>query len=373
MKKTNIIAIITAFIIFIFFGSAYANQVQQNLNEVNKQIKGIQTQIKDKKSDISNINSVILSLDKDIGYRESLIVNVNNQIKKADDDILSLEKEQEINRKNISTLQTNISGRIKAMSKINEMTVVKAFITSNDIRDFLSTVNIMKKIVKQDNQNIADLKKYKLALEENSKKLNEQKQKLSSLKNQYNNEYQKLQEKKDIQNKNIKLLESDLKKLEEMENLKIAESNALTSQIKQMSKSNGYKGTYKGIMKWPLPSGGEITSPYGNRMHPILKKQIFHSGLDIAAPLGSNITAASKGRVIFSGDKGTYGRAVIIDHGSGIVTLYAHCSAIYVNEGQDIAEGQRIAAVGSTGRATGPHLHFEVRKDGITTDPMGYL
>jgi murein DD-endopeptidase MepM/ murein hydrolase activator NlpD len=122
-----------------------------------------------------------------------------------------------------------------------------------------------------------------------------------------------------------------------------------------------------------FPSLGEITSVFGWRTHPILGYERFHAGLDIGADYGTLIHAADSGTVILAGWYGGYGNTVIIDHGGGITSLYAHASELYVHEGQTLQRGQAIAAVGSSGLSTGPHLHFEVRENGEPTDPMNYL
>jgi murein DD-endopeptidase MepM/ murein hydrolase activator NlpD len=121
------------------------------------------------------------------------------------------------------------------------------------------------------------------------------------------------------------------------------------------------------------PNDGEITSGFGLRIHPILGYSRFHAGIDFGADYGSMIRAADSGIVIFAGWYGGYGYAVVIDHGNGIATLYGHTSKLYVAEGQAVKRGEAIAAVGSTGLSTGPHLHFEVRQDGEPVDPMAYL
>jgi murein DD-endopeptidase MepM/ murein hydrolase activator NlpD len=125
-------------------------------------------------------------------------------------------------------------------------------------------------------------------------------------------------------------------------------------------------------MIWPAPSSHNITSYYGNRFHPVLKKYKMHTGIDIGAPSGSSVIAANKGVVIVAGWQSGYGNTVIIDHGGGIATLYAHCSRLLVSTGQSVDSGSVIAKVGSTGLSTGPHLHFEVRKNGATVNPLQY-
>jgi len=128
-----------------------------------------------------------------------------------------------------------------------------------------------------------------------------------------------------------------------------------------------------GDMRWPAPGYRRVSSAYGNRMHPVYKRNIFHAGIDIAAPSGSNIAAAKSGTVIIARVEGGYGNTVVIDHGGGLTTLYGHCSKILVKTGQKVKAGDTIARVGSTGVSTGPHLHFEVRKNGSPVNPNNYL
>ncbi len=122
--------------------------------------------------------------------------------------------------------------------------------------------------------------------------------------------------------------------------------------------------------QWPVH--GWVTSEFGMRYNPFGGYR-FHEGVDIAAPVGTIITAPSDGIVITSKYMGGYGNAVVIDHGYGITTKYAHASELFVIEGQKVMQGQKIAAVGSTGSSTGPHLHYEVKIDGIPTDPINYI
>ncbi len=128
-----------------------------------------------------------------------------------------------------------------------------------------------------------------------------------------------------------------------------------------------------GTGRFVTPADGPITSPYGYRIHPIYGTMRFHSGIDIGAYYGSSILAADSGVVIEAGWIGGYGNTVMIDHGGGYSTLYGHCSTLYVRNGQIVSQGEPIAAVGSTGNSTGPHLHFEVRINGDPVDPLGFI
>lgn len=128
-----------------------------------------------------------------------------------------------------------------------------------------------------------------------------------------------------------------------------------------------------GMFTWPAPSYTRISDEYGNRMHPTLKVQKFHNGLDMAAPGGSPILAAYNGKVAAADYSSSMGNYIMIDHGSGLYTIYMHASALYVSKGKEVAKGEKIAAVGSTGRSTGNHLHFGVRLNGNYVNPRNYF
>ena len=128
-----------------------------------------------------------------------------------------------------------------------------------------------------------------------------------------------------------------------------------------------------GELEWPVPGYTRITSKYEMRVHPITGQYKLHTGVDIAAPIGSDFIAVNDGIVIKAEMNAAYGNMVIIDHGGGISTLYAHGSEILVQVGQTVKRKDAVLKVGSTGYSTGPHAHFEVRINGITTDPLPYI
>lgn len=153
-----------------------------------------------------------------------------------------------------------------------------------------------------------------------------------------------------------------------------AAENAATEQIQaELARYHATTGTVHPVTPWTRvyrkPVEGPVTSGYGMRMHPILRERRMHTGIDIGAPYGTPIRAAAAGRVIRADYYSGYGNCVILDHGGGMATLYAHCSAILVSVGQDVGQGDVIARVGATGLATGPHLHFEIRQNGKPIKP----
>lgn len=167
----------------------------------------------------------------------------------------------------------------------------------------------------------------------------------------------------------------DLSATEEaqLEALIVERQREIEAQREAARRAAGIVGTTSapGALAWPV--SGTITSPFGYRRSPFGGGMEFHQGLDIAAPMGTTITAAASGTVISAGWYGGYGNYILIDHGGGMATGYGHCSQIFVSVGQQVQKGQAIGAVGSTGASTGPHVHFEVRINGKPVDPVPYL
>ena len=176
----------------------------------------------------------------------------------------------------------------------------------------------------------------------------------------------------DIEAENALYLEVDAeeKRIQADINKKVEELRR-EQERQEMARANVVKGS--GKLRWPVPSGGSITSEFGTRLHPVYKVYRQHSGIDIGAPHGASIVAADAGTVITSAYNSSYGNYVVISHGNGMTTLYAHMSSRKVSEGTSVSKGQLIGLVGSTGVSTGAHLHFEVSVNGQRVNPRRYL
>ena len=211
-----------------------------------------------------------------------------------------------------------------------------------------------KKLVETAKQTLESQKEKIVALRNNAEKNSNLLANMIILKNNYVNQLS--EEEKEVQSK-IDTYDAEMKQIE-------SEIYALTNLDSE------YSG---GIMAWPAPGYYTITSPFGYRVHPILGVTRFHSGVDIGVPTGGKVIAANDGIVIKTTYTSSYGNMVMIDHGGGIVTLYAHGSKIIATLGQEVKRGDVIMEAGSTGWSTGPHLHFEVRLDGEYQQPLDYI
>ncbi|MBR6469998.1 MAG: M23 family metallopeptidase, partial [Lachnospiraceae bacterium] len=177
----------------------------------------------------------------------------------------------------------------------------------------------------------------------------------------------------DINNKEAAIKEYEAEIAAQDEIIKTLE-NRIAEERRKLQEQNKSTRTYDGGMfKFPCPNYTRISDDYGMRMHPILKVEKFHNGVDLAAPSGSPILAAYDGDVVSAGYSSSMGNYIMIDHGDSLITIYMHASSLNVSTGQSVSKGQKIGAVGSTGRSTGPHLHFSVRKDGNYVSPWNYI
>jgi len=247
---------------------------------------------------------------------------------------------------------------------------VETLVESKSISDFFERFELISRISKKDKEMMDLLYVAKKDSEEKKQsmegmKLEKQKQAGESLQT-----LDVLKVSRSNVEDQIKQISSTMNELDRQEDEITKQSQELEGQIRGLQKGAKYAG---GSMLWPSPNCRQVSSPYGMRFHPITKKYQMHTGIDIPASYGATTVAANSGTVIYAGWQTGYGYTVIIDHGGGISTLYAHSSKLLVSVGMHVDAGQAIARVGSTGLSTGPHLHFEVRRNGMTTDPLGYV
>ncbi|MDH3707692.1 MAG: peptidoglycan DD-metalloendopeptidase family protein [Acidimicrobiia bacterium] len=182
-----------------------------------------------------------------------------------------------------------------------------------------------------------------------------------------------LEERKAVQEEIRIELQGRIEVVEARQDALEAESAALTEWIRTETARQSALLTTPSSAGFVMPTAGGIGSGFGPRLHPILGYARMHSGVDMGGPTGQTIVSSNSGRILYAGWRGGYGNAVIIDHGGGVTSLYAHMSAIDASTGQSVGRGERIGAVGSTGLSTGPHLHFEIRVNGEPVDPLRYL
>ena len=348
MKKKSLILMLIAMLTFTVCGAGLAFAATEG--ELRNELDGVETAQ-------DELSKKMAQLEKDIKELQKKVDNLNYLINQTAEEISSTEQKIQKKEKEMTEREGTLNERLKVMYKNGSVGFVDILLGSSSISEFVSNVEIIQKIYKTDMDVLDTLKKEHEELTEIKASLEEKKVTLAAQKTDLAAEKTSLDAKK-------KEFEAEEDKLK-------AEADRLTAEIiNLMDKDSPYVG---GEFTWPCPASRYISSSFGNRLHPTLNVWKFHTGIDIGCSAGKDIVAAASGKVIMSQWYGGYGNCVMIDHGGGIVTLYGHASKLLVSKGQVVKQGQVIALVGSTGRSTGPHLHFEVRKNGQYIDPMSYF
>ena len=245
--------------------------------------------------------------------------------------------------------------------------------SSKNISEFLSSYFLISELASYEMDLLDDMQAKKKDIELSKMKLEQDREQLATIKANQSKTATILENTKSVRENFISKLsdqEKDIQSKIDEYNTRFEEINKEILELAQGSISAEYIG---GELEWPVPGYTRITSKYGMRTHPITGVYKLHTGVDIGAPMGANFIAANDGIVTKASYNNAYGNMVIIDHGGGVSTLYAHGDEILVQVGQTVKRGDPILKVGSTGYSTGPHAHFEVRLNGVVTDPMPYI
>ncbi|MBR3932565.1 MAG: M23 family metallopeptidase [Clostridia bacterium] len=266
--------------------------------------------------------------------------------------------------------------RATSLIKKGNVSYMEVVLKSKSMDDLLTRVSVLKHVAKYDTKKLKEIENSLKIVEELKAKLVTEKEAVLKLKEEQNAKNATLQSYRDESEQII----SGLQKTIEDAEAQYAAADKAEKEAREAAEKAAKSGKYEippnfvgGQFMWPSNTT-IVTSPYGYRIHPVTKRQRFHSGVDIGASYGTNIYAANSGTVVVAGyNTGGYGNYVVINHGGGYSTLYAHCSALKVSSGQHVERGQVIALCGSTGMSTGPHIHFEIQLNGKTTNPMSYF
>ena len=358
---------------------------QDKLNSANDGIKSAQEKIKESKEEQKSTKEELEELDKQLEEANSKLESTkaelaatNQSLDKAKEELSKAEEAME--EQNIA-----LNERIRVMYKNGNIGYLEVLLESQSFSDLVSRLDVVRTIMEYDFELLNSLEEKKNEIESKKEEIEKEQQRIVTLKNQLESKASQVENLHVSRQNHISKLDSEIaafeKEMKDLERdaaeakriIQAAEAKAAAAAAKEGGGS-GDPGPYTGgVLQWPVPGRSRISSPYGMRIHPISGVRRMHTGIDIPAPTGTPFVAPADGEVTYAGYLGGYGNTVIVNLGGGLSILGAHNSSLSVSVGQSVKKGQTIALIGSTGNSTGPHSHFEVRKNGNHTNPMPYL
>lgn len=400
----RLIILITLVLMAVFILPAVsANQLQEKREEqydLSRQIEQRESRIEDARTQEKKFLEEIKKLEQNIQRIQKELNLLDTQITTTEEEIEITEAELADAEERLQEREDFLKTRIRAIYEMGQVSFLEVIFEASTFTDFLSRFNDLQRIIDQDNLLLEAVQAEREEIATQKEELEKKKDELLDMRQQSLNKKNEIEREKAKE----KALLEDLKKLIAEEERLLREVEEESKRIEQMIKEmeEAIRKAEEALRResgelqflWPVSGYGRgwLTSPYGSRTHPITGQQgSFHSGIDIGIPhtrwpgsssyngSPANIVAVEDGQVIFvrntitsaRGGSG-YGNYLIISHGGGITTLYAHAHRILVSNGQSVTRGQVIATVGSTGASTGPHLHFEIRKNGSHVNPLSY-
>ena len=387
-KKKGFLCLALCLILTVSFGMQGLRVNATNMSSITSDsIRNKQDQIKQAEKEREQMKSNLSNLEqikKDLETQQN-IADLKNKITAKEEEIAKTQAELDAALEREENQKDAMIRRIRIMYEKGDSYILDMMLKAESFSDFLNRADFMDLIMAYDRQQWKDFMENRKYIELCKEELEAEKAILDEAKAGVEQEQANMEALIDQKNRDITAYESDITNKEQAikeykqsiadQDAEIAALEAaIAAEKKKILEASGTVLTYDGgTFKFPLATYTRISDDYGNRIHPTLGIEQFHNGVDFAAPKGTAIYAAYDGQVVAATYSNTMGNYVMIDHGGGLYTIYMHASALYVSKDDIVVRGETIAAVGSTGRSTGNHLHFSVRKDGAYTSPWNYL
>lgn len=351
-------------------------QLQSGLTDVKKVISGLE---KSK----NNLSAYISELDTTLSLAQAKILELNTLITEKEAEIKKTTEELTAAKEAEEDQYEAMKLRIRLIYERGESMYLEMLMSAQSFGDMINRADYIEELTAYDRRMLEQYQATREYVEVCKAQLEAEQVVLAEAKVEVEAEEAALETLIAEKQKEITAYENDINNREQLVKEYEAEVAAQEAEIKALEEAiaaekaalaNATKRKYDGGMfAWPAPSYKRISDDYGYRIHPILKTKQFHNGIDMAAPGGSPILAAYDGTVTAAAYSATMGNYIMIDHGDNLYTIYMHASKLYVSKGAEVVKGQKIAAVGTTGRSTGNHLHFSVRLNGSYVNPWEYL
>ena len=341
-------------------------ELEEAVSESTAQIEIVEEELSEALAEVESLSIKIAEKQEEIDDLESEEIALMSYIEESEEDLAEYTEQYE-------SAKALLEARLVAMYEMGDIKYLDVLVNSENLSDFLSRYYLISEIAESDYEIVATYEDSKIQMESITESLKEKKEELEQNKVDIEKYKISLSNMEILKNNKIASLnEEELVIYEQIEEY-MNEISSIESEIKTIALQNLGETYIGGTMIWPTPGYTTITSYFGMRTHPITGIYKLHTGVDIGAPYGASFVASNDGVVIKAEYNTAYGNMVMIDHGGGVVTLYAHGSEILVSAGDVVTQGTAVLKVGSTGYSTGAHAHFEIRINGEYVDPLDYV
>ena len=334
-------------------------------NELKNQLSGLTNDLSALQKQISLLDSQIEAQQDEIDAQEELLTELTQMIA---DKTIELEESERQQAEQYDQLRS----RLRYMVEHGTTSSLSILLSSDSFSDFLNRYEIIRQISLRDENLFEQLKAIRDKVLTEKRELEDTKKEAEDTKAQMEANKAELEAQMEAKRKQMESIQLAQKNVKDAYAAMIETEDELMAQYKKAAAEYAAQSTYVGCtFMWPLPAGNNVvTCKYGMRTHPITGKRKLHTGVDLRAATGTKVYAANKGTVTTSGYSSAWGNYIIISHGGGITTLYAHLSKRSVSKDDKVKQGDIIGYSGNTGYSTAPHLHFEISKNGSTYNPL---
>lgn len=368
------LAAVVAFCVFPAYSTSAASY-----SELQTKRKNLAASTQKAKQEIENIKNKKLSLEDEMDVLDKALTSMQDELDAANAELDFLTEKLEAAEKELEEATEKrdaqfelLGSRMRFLQQKGSSGYLEILFDAESFSDLFLRMQYVNDIMGYDKEILEELEQIQKTIQEKTDEIEKNRSEQEEV---VKIQQEKVDEMQAVVSEKESLwasYETDLKKYEQLVKANEANDAAILRQM-QASSSSTTVYTGNGKFTWPVPSSSRISSEFGYRTSPISGKKEFHNGLDIPAAYGSAIVATEAGTVTYAGWMNGYGYTIIIDHGSGITSLYGHNSSLVVSKGQKVSRGQQIAKCGSTGWSTGNHCHFTISKGGAAVNPHNYV
>lgn len=339
-------------------------KVQREIEEQKRNILSAKRQENSVTAELKRLQQQVELTEKELRYIEAQLAVTARRAEEAE--ALLRQAKAEMDRRT-----RLMNGRLRALYEVGPAGYVEVLLSATSFSDFITRFDLLSAIISHDVDLLNSINSTREQYAARKGELDNRLGELAAVRKQHEAKRGQFATRTQDRSKFLSQIQKERQSFEKALDELEQTSEELVKVIQELQAES--RLSQSGPFRAGWPATGRISSPFGRRLHPVTRRYRHHTGIDIAVPSGTPVKASDGGVVLQSGWLGGYGKTVIIDHGGGISTLYAHNSSVFVSEGQTVAKGQVIAHAGTTGVSTGPHVHFEIREKGTPVDPMKHL